>query len=114
VRGKGIIGIAMTAIVLATLMAPTISAKDVTTDYLAVRNGYQVNPTFVAIKITDGDTDAIKIGQEVIFSGTKDGGIVLIQGIPDTNTDGEAFSASAFITEPVRGKTVDGYVPGLL
>jgi len=108
VRGKVIMGIAMTVIVLATLMAPTGSTKDITSDYLTYRNGYQVNPGFVAIKITEGDTDAIKIGQEIIFSGTKDGCIVLIQGIPDTNTDGEAFSASAFVTETVTNVSGTG------
>jgi len=106
---KAIIGVAVAVIVLAFVMvamAPTVSARDVTSDYLTVRNGFDVNPTFVAIEITDGDTDVIKIGQEVIFKDAT--GTVLIQGIPDTNTDGEAFSASAHVTEPVGSKTVDG------
>jgi hypothetical protein len=93
---KAIIGIAIAAIMLAFVMvamAPTVSAKDITGDYLTIRNGYQVNPAFVVIEITDGDTNAIKIGQEIIFKGAT--GTVLIEGIPDTNTDGEAFSASA-------------------
>jgi hypothetical protein len=113
---KAKICIAMAAIVLATLMAmvPVVSAKDVTSDYLTVRNGFDVNPTFVAIEISDGDTDVIKIGQKIIFKDST--GTVLIEGIPDTNTDGEAFSASAFVTETVTNvngiagndKTVDG------
>ena len=49
-------------------MAPTVSAKDVTSNYLTIRNGYQVNPAFVLIEITDGDTDTIKIGQLIIFA----------------------------------------------
>jgi uncharacterized repeat protein (TIGR01451 family) len=116
VKGKAIIGIAIAAIMLATLMAmvPAVSAKDVTSDYLTVRNGFDVNPTFVAIEITTDDVDAIKIGQEIIFKDAT--GAVLIEGIPDTNTDGEAFSASAFVTETVtdvdgiagNDKTVEG------
>jgi hypothetical protein len=107
-KGKSIIGIVIAVIMLATLMAivSTGSAKDVTSDYLTVRNGFDVNPTFVAIEITDGDTDAIKIGQEIIFKDAM--GAVLIEGIPDTNTDGEAFSASAQVTETVGDKTISG------
>jgi hypothetical protein len=107
---KAIIGVAIVAIMLATLMAmaPTGSATDITSAYLTTRNGYQVNPAFVVIEIKEGDTDAIKIGQELIFSNANEGDTVLIFGIPDTNTDDEAFSASAFVTETVGGKTVEG------
>ncbi|RCV64658.1 hypothetical protein C5S53_07830, partial [Methanophagales archaeon] len=116
-KGKAIIGIAIAVIMLASLMAivPTGTAKVDTSSYLTDRNGYMVNPGFVVIEITDGDTDAIKIGQELIFSNAKDGDTILIQGIPDTNTDGEAFSASTFVTETVtnvsgtgRTKIVEG------
>ncbi|RCV63901.1 hypothetical protein C5S53_11435 [Methanophagales archaeon] len=106
---KAIIGIAIAAIMLATLMAmaPTVSAKDITSNYLTTRNGYQVNPAFVLIEITEGDTDTIKIGQLIIFANAKGGDTVRITGIPDTNRDGEAFSASTFVTETEEGEPVD-------
>ena len=107
---KAIIGIAMAAIMLAFVMvamAPTVSAKDITSNYLTTRNGYHVNPAFVLIEITEGDTDTIKIGQLIIFANAKGGDTVLITGIPDTNTEGEAFSASTFVTETEAGEPVD-------
>ena len=115
-KGKAILGIAIVAIMLATFMVPAITAKDMTNGYLTTRNSYPVNPAFVVVELTEGDTDAIKIGQEIIFDNAKEGDIVLIEGIPDTNTDGEAFSASAFVTETVtdvagiagNDKTIDG------
>ena len=115
-KSKAILGIAIVAIMLATFMVPAITAKDMTNGYLTTRNGYPVNPAFVVIELTEGDRDAIKIGQKIIFDNTKEGDIVLIEGITDTNTDGEAYSASAFVTETVtdvngiagNDKTVDG------
>jgi hypothetical protein len=108
VKGKAIIGIAIAVVMVATLMAmvPAVSAKDVTSDYLTVRNGFDVNPAFVVLEITDGDTDAIKIGQEIIFKDAT--GPVRIEGLQDTNTDGEAFSASGSRTERVGDKTISG------
>ncbi len=113
-KGKAILGIAIVAIMLATLMVPAITAKDMTNGYVTSRNGYQVNPGFVVIELTEGDRDMIKIGQEIIFKDAE--GTVLIQGIPDTNTDGAAYSVSAFVTETVtdvagiagNDKTIDG------
>ena len=115
-KSKAILGIAIVAIMLATFMVPAITAKDMTNGYLTTRNGYQVNPGFVVIELTEGDRDAIKIGHGIIFDNTKEGDIVLIEGIQDTNTDGEAYSASAFVTETVtdvngiagNDKTVEG------
>jgi len=131
VKGKAIIGIAIAVIMLATLMAmiPAVSAKDVSNQYLTLRepaNLFMVNPAFVAIEMgnttlsmmyyQDFPTDSVKIGQELIFNNTERGDVVLIEGIADTNTDGEAFSASAFVTEAVpkvngvegNDKTVEG------
>lgn len=116
-KGKAIIGVAIAVIMLATLMAmaPTVSAYDVTKDYLTLRepgNMFPVNPAFVAIDIDTTSlslfehmgypTDSVKIGQELIFSNIEKGDAVLIEGIVDTNTDGEAFLASAFVTETVN------------
>ncbi len=115
-KGKAIICIAIAVIILATLMAmiPAVSAEDITNQYLTLRepaNLFLVNPAFVAIELEttnlsmylymDYPTDAVKIGQELIFSNTDKGDVILIEGIADTNTDGEAFSASAFVTETV-------------
>ncbi|RCV63900.1 hypothetical protein C5S53_11430 [Methanophagales archaeon] len=107
-RGKVIIGIVMVTIMLLVIVAmvPTGSAIDIIEEYQAIRNGYPVNPGFVVIEITNGTTDAIKLGQEIIFNNTED--TVMIEGILGTNTDGELFSTSAFKTETVDGKIVDG------
>jgi len=114
-RGKAIIGIAMAAIMVASVMVamvPTVSATDVTSNYVGKNErGYVVNPGVVIIDVSPGATDTVRIGQEILFindaiagantEGAYTGCEVKIEGYPDTATEGISYSS-----ETVRNMSV--------
>jgi parallel beta-helix repeat protein len=88
---KGMPLIIASIFVSCVLVVWTASALDITDHFLEERNGYVVNPEFLVIDITEGDTDAVLIGQDIVFNGSQH---IFIVGIVDTPTEGETFWAS--------------------
>ena len=68
----------------------TVSALDITDQFLEEHYGYVVNPPRVLIDIVDGDNDSVLLGHRIIFNGSSE---VEIRGIEGTPTEGKLAQA---------------------
>jgi hypothetical protein len=72
----------------------TVSALDITDQFLESYGGYVVNPPWVVIDIVDGDNDSVLFGHDIIFNGSSSveisgpGGTFYATGTSDLTGDG--------------------------
>ncbi len=58
------------ALLIVCASVGTVSALDITDQFLVVYGGYVVNPNSVFIDIVNGDNDSVLFGHQIIFNGT--------------------------------------------
>ena len=89
------VSIALVIVVSCTMMLiGTVSAVDITDQFLEEHYGYVVNPPWVAIDIVNGDNDSVLLGHDIIFNGSSyveisgPGGTFFETGTSDLTGDG--------------------------
>jgi len=110
-QGMLLVGIAL---LVFCASVETVSALDITDQFLDEHYGYVVNPDSVVIDIVNGDTDSVLLGHQIIFNGTSYveisilGATYYATGTSDLTGDGIAdtkFNTSKLFTTGVYSVT---------